>query len=140
MPVCGGHFPPIAPATPTLQALVNELASVENWHLLGVNLGLQGHQLREIERNYPQDNRRKTETLDFWQRNATNATWEAVVQALCLMDEHVVANAIRMKYGCSSTTTGKYPCEHIISTKLYFVFVTNTSSMRIYPFCWTHCK
>ena len=108
VPVCDGLSPPIAPATPTLQALVYELAPVENWHLLGVNLGLQGHQLRAIERNYPRDNdRRKIETLDLWQRNAKGATWEAVVQALCLMDEHVVADAIRRKYGCLSATTGK---------------------------------
>ena len=107
VPVCDCLSPPTAPATPTLQALVCELASVENWHLLGVNLGLQGHQLRTIERNYPRDNdRRKIEMLDLWQRNAS-ATWEAVVQALCLMDEHVVADAIRRKYGCSSATTGK---------------------------------
>ena len=109
MPVCNCHSPPTAPATPTLQALVNELASVEDWHLLGVNLGLRGHQLREIERNYPlESNRRKTETLDFWQRNAKSATWEAVVQALCLMQEHVVADAIRRKYCCSFTTAGNY--------------------------------
>ena len=108
VPVCDCYSPPTAPATPTLQALVNELASVENWHLLGVNLGLQGHQLHEIERNYPRDNRRKTETLELWLRNAKCATWEAVAQALCLMDEHVVADAIRRKYGCLSTTTGKY--------------------------------
>ena len=107
MPVCDCHFPPTAPATPTLQALVNELNSVEDWHLLGVNLGLQGHQLREIERNYPRDNRRKTEMLEFWLRNAKIATWEAVAQALCLMQEHVVADAIRRKYCCSSTT-GEY--------------------------------
>ena len=108
MSVCDCYSPPTAPATPTLQALVNELASVENWHLLGVNLGLQGHQLRAIERNYPHDNDRlKTETLDFWQRNAKSATWEAVAQALCLMGEHVVADAIRRKYCCSSATTGK---------------------------------
>ena len=109
VPACDCRSPPTAPATPTLQALVNELASVENWHLLGVNLGLQGHQLRAIERDYPRDNDRlKTETLDLWQRNANCATWEAVAQALCLMGEHVVADAIRRKYGCSSATTGKY--------------------------------
>ena len=119
VPVCDCHSPPTAPATPTLQALVNELASVEDWHLLGVNLGLQGHQLREIERNYPRDNRRKTETLEFWLRNAKNPSWEAIVKALCLMQEHVVADAIRRKYCSSSTTTGEYSsrkAEHIIST------------------------
>ena len=107
VPVCDCHSPPTAPATPTLQELVNELASVEDWHLLGVNLGLQGHQLREIERNYPRDNRRKTETLEFWLRNAKNPSWEAIVKALCLMQEHVVADAIRRKYCSSSTTAGK---------------------------------
>ena len=108
VPVCDCHSPPTAPATPTIQALVNELTSVENWYLLGVNLGLQVHQLRAIERNYPHDNdRRKIETLDLWQRNAKSATWEAVPQALCLMQEHVVADAIRRKYCCSSTT-GEY--------------------------------
>ena len=121
MPVCNYHSPPTAPATLTLQALVNELASVEDWHLLGVNLGLKGHQLREIERNYPLDNnRRKTETLDFWQSNAKSATWEAVAQALCLMQEHLVADAIRRKYCCSFTTAGNYSSrkqEHIIVIK-----------------------
>ena len=109
VPVCDCCSPPTAPATPTLQALVNELASVENWHLLGVNLGLQGHQLHEIERNYRGDSSRcKSETLYMWQRNAKNyATWEAVAQALGLMQEHVVADVIRRKYCCSSTT-GEY--------------------------------
>ena len=120
MPVCDCHSPPTAPATPTLQALVNELASVENWHLLGVNLGLQGHQLHGIEQNYPRDNDRcKTETLYMWQRNAKNPSWETIVEALCLMQEHVVADAIRRKYCSSSTTAGKCSsrkAEHIIST------------------------
>ena len=101
-------LPSTAPATPTLQALVNELTSVEDWHLLGVNLGLQGHQLHEIERNYRGDsNRCKTETLYLWQRNAKDPSWEAIVKGLCLMQEHVVADRIRRKYCCSSTTAGK---------------------------------
>ena len=108
VPVCDCHSPPTAPATPTLQALVNELASVENWHLLGVKLGLQGHQLHEIERDYRGDNSHcKAETLYMWQRNAKNPSWEAIVEALCLMQEHVVADAIRRKYCSSSTTAGK---------------------------------
>ena len=107
-------LPSTAPATPTLQALVNELASVEDWHLLGVNLGLQGHQLREIERNYRGDsNRYKTETLDLWQRNAKDTSWEAIAKGLCLMQEHVVADGIRRKYCCSSTTAGKYPSRKV---------------------------
>ena len=102
-------FLPTAPATPTLQALSNELASVENWHKLGVNLGLQGHQLRKLEQDYPRDSdRRKSEMLDLWLMSAVDLTWETVAQALCLMQEHVVADGIRRKYCCSSTTAGEY--------------------------------
>ena len=105
--VWGCHSPPTAPATPTLQALVHELALVEDWHFFGVNLGLQGHQLYEIERNYREDsNRCKSEMLYLWQRSGKNVTWEAITQALCLMQENVVADRIRRKYCCSSTTTG----------------------------------
>lgn len=97
------------PATPTLRLLVYELSSVEDWHLLGVNLGLKGHQLRGIEKTYHGDSIRcKTEALDLWQRNAKNCTWEAVARALDRIEEKVVAQWIRKKYCRSSTTTGKY--------------------------------
>ena len=82
---------PTAQATPTLQALVSELALVENWHSLGVNLGLQGHTLREIERTYPDSSRCKTEMLDLWLQKAKNPTWKAVIDALCQMGEYAVA-------------------------------------------------
>ena len=97
------------PTAPTLQELSNELKSVENWHLLGIKLGLHGYQLREIEQNYSRDGQRcKTEVLDLWLRNAKNSTWEAIAEVLSLMKECVVADEIRKKYCCSSTTIGKY--------------------------------
>ena len=103
-------FLPTAPATPTLKALDNELASVEDWHKLGVNLGLQGHQLRKIEQDYPRyRDRQKSEMLYLWLESAVDLNWETVAQALCLMQEHVVADRIRRKYCRSSTTAGEYP-------------------------------
>ena len=98
-----------ASASPTLQRLSNELNSVENWHLLGVKLGLQGSELREIERNYPRDSSRcKTEVLDLFLRSAVKPTWESIVDALCLMNEHVVADGIRNKYCSTSIVIGIY--------------------------------
>ena len=100
-------FPPPASSTPTLQVLSNELESVENWHLFGVKLGLQGYKLREIERNYGDNNRRKIEMLDLWLRNAKNPSWETVAEALRMMHECMVADGIQRKYCSSSTVTGK---------------------------------
>lgn len=107
--MCASLFCQTAPATPTLQSLVSELASVEDWHLLGVNLGLQGHQLRVIERTYRgETNRCKSEVLDFWLRNNENPTWEAIIEALDKMQQQKVHHEIRKKYCSSSTATGKY--------------------------------
>ena len=109
-------------ATPTLQALANELDSIENWHRLGVNLGFQGHQLREIERNYNRDNNRcKIEMLDLWLRDTRNPTWEAIIRALDQMQARVVADNIRRRY-CSSSTalsSGKYMYSQFSAFNMY---------------------
>ena len=80
---------------------------VGDWHSLGVKLNLQGYQLREIERNYDENNRRKNEVLDLWLRNTRNPSWEPVVQALYEMKEKVLADNIRTKY-CCSTAIGNF--------------------------------
>lgn len=79
---------------------MNELKSVSDWHTLGVNLDLKSHQLTEIEKNHRGDDQRgcKTEMLACWQNNTTTPSWEAVAEALCLMDAHTVANRIRRKF------------------------------------------
>ena len=105
---------PAAPAAPTLQDLSNELDSVENWHLLGVKLGLEGHQLRGIEQNYHNNNRCKNEMLDLWQRNAKAVCWETVVKALCMMKEQAVADKIQRKYCSVSTGNCKYPFVEVL--------------------------
>ena len=100
-----GSFLLTAPAKPTLKALSNALDSVVNWHLLGVKLGLQDHELRTIEQNYRGDNEScKQEVLSCWLRNAKHPTWKAVTDVLHLMGEHNVALKIQAKY---CTDTGK---------------------------------
>ena len=101
--------PPTALATPTPKELSNELDSVVNWHLLGIKLGLEDHELRTIERNHRGDNERcKYEVLICWLLNATLPTWKAVADALQLMGENTVAWKIQAKYCSSSTATGMY--------------------------------
>ena len=94
------------PATPSLEALTNELESVSDWHSLGLNLDLKHHQLKEIERSYRGDDKRcKSEVLGCWLDSTPNPTWEAVAEALYEMDAHAVATIIRRKYITSTTTT-----------------------------------
>ena len=90
----------------TLRALTNELQSVFHWHTLGVKLGLENHELSIIEENHRGDVERcRTEMLGCWLNNATTPTWEAVAEALDMMNEHGVADTIRKKYITSATTT-----------------------------------
>ena len=92
--------PPPALATPTLKELSNALDSVVNWHLLGVKLGLEDHELRRIDHDFRADGseRCKHEMLSHWFRNAKHPTWKAVADALCLMGEHAVASKIRERH------------------------------------------
>ena len=100
-------LPTAPPATPTLKELTNALKSVSNWHLLGVNLELSGSELATIERDYRGDNIRcKTEMLSRWLENTKCPTWEAVVQALRLMEANAAADTIQRKYITSTATTG----------------------------------
>ena len=107
-------FSPLtALTTPTLKALMNELKSVADWHSLGVNLDLKHHQLKEIEKSYRGDDKRcKTEVLGCWLDSTPNPTWEAVAEALYLMDAHAVADNIQRIYITSTTTTkGTFYCD-----------------------------
>ena len=81
-----------------LQRLSSELASVIDWFSLGLNLGLQKHELTKIERDYQGNDRRRVEMLDLWLQRTPNATWEDVVRTLQQMGENVVAENIREKY------------------------------------------
>lgn len=104
--------PPTAPATPTLKTLSNELKSVNDWHSLGVKLNLNDDHLSEIGRNHGDNVKRcKNEVLGRWLKNTPTPTWEAVVEALYLMEAKAVADTIRSKYiPHTITTEGKVYC------------------------------
>jgi len=71
-----------------------------------VNLDISGPELTTIDMNHRGDNTRcKTEVLSRWLENTTSPSWEAVVQALRLMDADAVAETIQRKYVTSTDTT-----------------------------------
>ena len=97
---------PIALTIPTLRELSNELKSVEDWHLLGVKLGMEDYELRTIESNYHGNERRKHEMFAKCLRGAKRLTWKAVADALHEMGEFAVAGNIQEKHCSSITDTG----------------------------------
>jgi len=97
-----------------VQKLSNELRSVSNWYQLGIKLGLQPCQLRQIEKEHLAEIERcKVEMLDLWQRNNPAATWRHIVTALKEMGELTTAERIQMNYVKGATSTCNYMKQYI---------------------------
>ena len=78
--------------------LSSELRTVTDWYQLGINLGLQTHELRGIKHDYQEKELQKHEMLDLWLRRKPDAAWEDVACALQQMGENRVAETIFQKY------------------------------------------
>ena len=91
-PIC---FPATS-TQPELKEIQNELGEVTEWHQLGVELGLPHAKLKEIENDYPQNQRRKVEVLDWWCRN-TEVSWIKLAKAVEEMGYTVLAEKLRRK-------------------------------------------
>ena len=78
--------------------LSSELATVINWHQLGLNLSLPKHELDKIECDYQGNDRQRLEMLDKWLKQMLSAVWVNVVSALKQMGENRVAENIHQKY------------------------------------------
>ena len=83
---------------PKVGKLSSELKTVTNWYQLGINLGLQVYELKQIERDFQGNERRKQEMLDLWLRRNRDAGWRDVVSALRQMGENRVAESMRQNY------------------------------------------
>jgi len=79
--------------------LSSELSTVSRWYQLGIKLGLQPSQLRQIEQEVPTDiDRRKIEVVDLWLQSTPGASWRHIVTALREMGDMTTAERIESKY------------------------------------------
>ena len=80
--------------------LCNELASVSEWRMLGLYLGVKKQELDQIERSHPTEGcgRWKEETFSLWLKHTPNASWGDVVGALRQMGENTEAERLELKY------------------------------------------
>ena len=84
--------------------MTNELGSVmAKWFPIGVQLGISGAKLREIETNYLTANRCFSEVINFWIEGNTQVavTWKLLVEVLesSFVDEKGLARRLRQKGG-----------------------------------------
>ena len=79
--------------------LSSELSTVSKWYQLGIRLGLQPSQLRQIEQELPTDiDRRRIEVVDLWLQSSPGASWRHIVTALREMGDLTTAERIELKY------------------------------------------
>ena len=104
-----------------VEDLSSELKAVTDWHQLGSCLGLPTHELKQIERDYQGNERRKQEMLDLWLRRKPDAGWRDVVSALRKMEENAVAERIRQKYVRGGESTGRFTVKMLSDSAVYIV-------------------
>ena len=85
-------------STLTTDLLVHELNGVTNWQSLGMFLGLDMAEIKEIEQDHLDTPRRRMEMLEKWMRKQGHPSWEMVFEALEKMSELRLANQLRVKY------------------------------------------
>ena len=78
--------------------LLNKLRRIDNWHMLGVHLGIDSSELNKIRQQFMLAEgveRCKAEMLDTWLRGNPTATLNDVATALEKLDEHTLASDLR---------------------------------------------
>ena len=85
---------------PQLKQLGEELASVPDWHRLGILLGIREGTLKQIGTDFSHHGvgRCMNEVLIHLLHNGSNVTWESVCSALDKMDKKNLAKQIRQKH------------------------------------------
>lgn len=84
---------------PSVQLLMKELNCVTQWDMMGVFLGLETSDIKDIEATYPlAPGRRKVEMFTLWMKKERYPSWEKVIEALKEISELSLAAHLQEKY------------------------------------------
>ncbi len=72
---------------------------MDDWFEVGLKLQLSEEALKQIERDYPQQERRKTEMLSRWFQSHPDASYEELIKALASTGNKSVAEELCSKQG-----------------------------------------
>ena len=92
----GSHFPDPSRLPPSVREMGSlKLTGPYQWYHLGLQLGVEGHVLDQIEENYPRDSQmRKNKMFGAWLRRDPEASWEKLASALSCLGENRLVNFI----------------------------------------------
>ena len=89
----------ISDPTLTQKNILNAIKDVADWKLLGIQLGIKGSKLQEIDANNSgQIANCRLDLINYWLDSDVSASWQELITALKEIDEHVLAEEIRALY------------------------------------------
>ena len=95
------------PVALDLVLLTNELNEVTDPYRLGIKLAIELHDVKKILQDAGSIERQKSEILDHWLKNDSNASWPILVKALKEMAHNSLAERLEKTYG-SQEAEGTY--------------------------------
>ena len=100
----GIHFLIIGPQLGDIILAIKEITEP---FILGVHLGIEPHELKKLEKNYPRDvDRQMAEVIEYWLRNSSDCSWGALGSAVEKMGGHEnLVKKLRDKHLENTTTT-----------------------------------
>jgi hypothetical protein len=84
--------------------IISALKEITKPHKLGMHLGIESYELEKIEENFPRDvDRQMAEVIEYWLRNSSDCSWEALARAVEKMGGH--GNLVEKPRDRQKTTT-----------------------------------
>ena len=103
--------------TPSVRDLVNDVRSVSNWELLGLQLGVEQHELEVIDVSENRIPNKKMKMFQVWLKSNPGASWDDLVRALEVMGEKRVAGEVSRAHDVQpSATTGNNKAYQLVTT------------------------
>ena len=84
-----------------MKNLVTACKNVNDWYMLGIQLGISSSQLNKIRTTYHVHGveRLMVEMFDVWLTSSLDASWMKVITALRNIGQHLVAKEIQTTIG-----------------------------------------
>ena len=126
--------PTFYPGTCTIETLLEELSDISGseWFNLGTHLGVDISTLKDIDANYRDVQRCKTEMLHVWLQRVLTNPWTKLATALKHTKNEVLAQRILEKYNTvmPKSDSERYCIKNLLWAHFWGQFVAYTTSIR----------